>query len=353
MLRVRNRCCVLLLFSTCLIAATGIIPPRALSQRRHRKSETPTQPVGAPHTPQIKPDFMTLRYKPQAGTLLYNIHTRIDQNVRTDRDAMHGVLRSDAQLAFRNVAIDYKMGLWSFDESFTNFEVTGQELSGDSLLLQENFAVNRVTELTYDMSGNELSRVVKDTLRLLNAEAQTNAYFFEPPRMLIPLPARPVTYGDTWTEHREDTIPVRDTVNIGTTTGAYIYDVSRSYRFTRLSDTLEKGDSSNRYLAIIVATDTGTFQGYQTNSLTKVTTKSSGPISGADTTILDLFSGSVVKRTLDMSIPARVEVSSAPSSLPDSSSTIPPPLQPFTDILTIHSIVTLDESNERGIRNGE
>lgn len=351
--------------------AAGIIAPLivldqcAFAQHRHRKSETPYRPVDrsrstdTPHTPQIKPDFLTLRYKPQAGTLLYDIHTRIDQNVRTDRDAMHGVLRSDAQLAFRNVAIDYKKGLWSFDESFTNFEVTGQELSGDSLLLQENLAVNRVTELTYDMSGNELSRVVKDTLRLLNAEAQTNAYFFEPPRMLIPLPERSVTYGDSWTEHRRDTIPVRDTVNIGTTTGAYIYDVSRTYRFSRLSDTVEKGDSSNRYLAIIVATDTGTFQGHQTNSVTKVSTKSSGPISGADTIILDLFSGSVVKRTLDMTIPARVEVSSAPlivgdsATRPDSTSTTSPPLQPFTDVLRIHSIVTLDESNERGIRNGE
>jgi len=314
--------------------------------RHHKKGES--RPPAAPHTPQIKPDILTLRYKPQAGTLLYDIHTRIDQTVHTERDVLNGELRSDAQLAFRNVAIDYKKGLWSFDESFTSFQVSGHELSADvhsadSLLLQENFAVNRVTEVTYDMKGDELSRIVKDTLRLLNAEAQTNAYFFEPPRMLIPLPEHPVTYGNTWTEHRADTIPVHDTVNIGTTTGSYVYDVSRIYRLVRLTDTLD------RYLAIIVATDTGTFQGYQTNSLTKVTTRSSGPVSGTDTTILDLFVGSVVKRTLDMTIPARVQVSVGEGAAPATHT----PLQPFTDVLTIHSIVTLNESNEQGIRNGE
>src|SRR5665213_442965 len=185
------------LFAVASIALLIAGDQQAMAQHRRHTVEPKTPPV--PRAPKIKPDFLTLRYKPQAGTLLYDIHTRIDQNVRTDRDALHGVLHSDAQLAFRNVAIDYKKGLWSFDESFTSFEITGQELSGDSLSLEEHFAVNRITQLTYDMNGNELSRVVQDTLRLLNAEAQTDAYFFEPPRMLIPLPERAVTYGDTWT----------------------------------------------------------------------------------------------------------------------------------------------------------
>ena len=338
-MRVRNSRFFLLALFASLMGLSGIIVPRAVAQRHRRKVATP-----APHTPQIKPDMMTLRYKPQAGTLLYDIHTEISQNVHTDRDVLNGVLRSKAQLAFHNVAIDYKKGLWSFDESFTDFQISGHELSGDSLQLHESLAVNRVTELTYDMKGNELSRIVQDTLRLLNAEAQTNAYFFEPPRMLIPLPEHAVTYGDTWMNHSQDTIPVDDTVNIGTTTGAYIYDVTRQYRLVRLLDTID------RYLAVIVGSDTGTFRGYQTNSVTKVMTRSAGPISGTDTTILDLFAGCVVKRTLDMNIPAEVKVSEMSDQPNDGNAQSAS--KPFTDVLTVHSIVTLNESNAKELPNG-
>jgi len=288
----------------------------AAAQRRHTPPE--------PHVVKIKPDILTLRYKPQAGTLLYDVHTQIDQHIRTDRDELRGFLSSSAQLAFHNISIDYKKGLWSFEQYFTKFEVAGHELSGDSLLLHENMAVNRITQLTYDMRGQELAKTIKDTLKLLNAEAQTNAYFFEPPRMLIPLPEKSVTYGTSWSEHGLDTIYVRDTVNIGVTTGRYVYDVTHMYSFAKLLDT------ENQYFAMIVATDTGSFQGYQSNSVTNVSTKTSGPISGRDTTLLDLFSGRVVKRMLDMRIPARVEVSSA---------------TPFMDLLEVHSSVVLNESN--------
>jgi hypothetical protein len=91
------------------------------------------------------------------------------------------------------------------------------------------------------------------------------------------------------------------------------------------------GDSvGHRYLALIVARDSGTFAGAQTNSVTNVVTKSRGPLTGEDTTFLDLFSGRVVMRTLHMSIPATVEVSSA---------------LPFTDFLDVRSVVVLNESN--------
>ncbi len=287
----------------------------------HHKSAKPVKP---PHTPQIKADMLTLRYKPQAGTLLYNIHTQIDQFVHSDANDFRGVLRSEAQLAFHNLSIDYKNGVWAFEEYFTKFDIAGHDLLGDSISLNESWAVNRITDLTYDMQGEEMGKIVRDTLKLLNAEAQTNAYFFEPPRMLIPLPEHPITYGDVWAEHRVDTVPVLDTINTGKTSGEYIYDVSRTYHFARLLDT------NGRYFAIIAATDSGTFSGVQSNSDTKVTTHVSGPISGADTTVLDLFSGCVIKRTLNMTIPANVAVSSAPS---------------FIDTLAVHSIVTLDESN--------
>ncbi len=292
----------------------------ASAQQRHKPG----------HTPQIKPDMLTLRYKPQAGTLLYNIHTSINQNVHSGSSDFKGVLGSAAQIAFHNLAIDYKKGIWSFEEYFTKFDVAGHDIWGDSISLNESWAVNRISDLTYDMQGDELSNIIRDTLKLLNAEAQTNAYFFEPPRMLIPLPEHTVTYGDTWNEHRTDTVPVRDTINTGTTTGEYIYDVYRTYRLARLLDT------NNRYYAIIVATDSGLFQGFQTNSETKVTTQVSGPIGGTDTTVLDLFSGCVIKRTLDMSIPTTVTIASTP---------------PFTDKLTVHSVVNLDESNATILKN--
>ena len=307
-------------FSFCLIvlACAASIPVRIVAQRREKVL----------HKPQIKPDMLTLRYKPQAGTLLYTIHTRIGQSVHAGAEHETAMLESNAELAFQNVAIDYKKGLWSFDEYFTNFEIAGKNFSGDSLSLHENFAINRVTRLTFDMRGNELERVVQDSLKLLNAEAQTNAYFFEPPRMLIPLPEHGVTYGNTWEEHSRDTIPVYDTVNVGVTSGSYIYDVSRTYRLVSLIDTMQS------YLVIIVGRDTGTFQGFQTNTVTKVTTNSYGPISGVDTTILDLASGSVVKRALDMTIPARVQVSSA---------------EPFLDELNVRSVVRLSEANAKFI----
>ncbi len=350
-----KRCFSLVAVVFILHTSYFILPAQAQSHLRRSKTRTAlpwghaTDTTGIDDSLSIKPDILTLRYKPQVGTLLYDVHTEIAQNVRTDRDELNGVLRSAAQLAFHNVAIDYKKGLWSFDESFTRFFLAGHELSGDSLFLSENDAINRVTRLTYDMTGTELARDVQDTLKLLNAEAQTDAYFFQPPRMLIPLPKYPVTYGDTWKEHHADTISVYDTVNIGKTSGAYIYNVFHTYRLTRLSDTL------HRFLAIIVTTDSGTFRGYQTNSMTKVKSTVSGPITGSDTTILDLFTGTVVQRTLSMKIPARVVVSSAePEQAPRMTDHAPqqPAARPFTDMLTVHSIITLNESNAKLLQKG-
>jgi len=325
----QNVCRTVIFVTVAFVAVNGIGVKPCAAQRRHKPAPVKEEPP-APHTPEIKPDILTLRYKPQAGTLVYDVHTRIDQSVRTDRDELSGDLASEAELAFHNLSIDYKKGLWTFEESFTKFDVGGHTLAGDSLWLEENLAVNRITRLTYNMKGDELHKEIVDSLKLLNAEAQTNAYFFEPPRMLIPLPVQPVTYGNTWSEHSVDTVFVHDTVNIGTTTGEYIYDVSRTYSLARLIDTT--------YLAVIVATDTGSFQGTQTNSVTNVTTSTSGPISGTDTTFLDLFSGRVVKRTLAMKIPAKVTVSTA---------------TPFTDLLNVRSVVTLSESNAAKLRNGE
>jgi hypothetical protein len=299
--------------------------PSLFAQHKH--------PPKTPRVQVIKPDELTLRYKPQAGTLLYDVHTDIGQHINTNHGILAGSLSSYAQLAFHTIpgSIDYKRGFWSFEQFFTNFQIKGVEFSGEPLILRENLAVNRITKLTYDLTGDELSKKVKDTLKLLNAEAQTNAYFFEPPRMLIPLPEHVVTYGDTWKDHSVDSVQVRDTVNIGITTGGYIYDVTRTYRLASLFDTL------GQYFAVIVVNDTGTFRGSQTNSITHVSQSASGPISGTDTTLLDLFSGRVVRRTLNMTIPATVKVFGSGDHKA--------PVVPFLDLIDVRSVVVLNQSN--------
>lgn len=299
------------------------------AQRRHKRSVEPTDSTQTPVPIEIKPDRLVLRYKPQAGTLLYNVRTDIAQHVRTDRDEFSGSLASTAQLAFHNVSVDYKKGLWSFDRFFTRFDIAGRELSGDTLRLTENQAVNRITRLTYEMRGKEVQKEIIDTMHLFNAEAQTNYYFFQPPRLMVPLPDRSVTYGDSWVDHSLDTVRVHDTVNIGTTDGIYIYDMSRTYQLVSLVDTF------GGHLAMIVAIDSGGFEGQQSNTVTNVSLRAHGPLAGSDTTYLDLASGRVFLRTTRMSIPAIVQVTGS---------------APFTDIMEVRSTVQLDQSNARDIR---
>ncbi len=47
--------------------------------------------------------------------------------------------------------IDYKKGIWAFEEYFTKFDIAGHDLLGIPSLLNESWAVNRMTDLTYDM----------------------------------------------------------------------------------------------------------------------------------------------------------------------------------------------------------
>jgi hypothetical protein len=327
-----------LVFALCGLAIFAMAQD-AFAQRRHRTKKPKVVQTDSTQTPastetvepiEIKPDRIVLRYKPQAGTLLYNVRTEVDQHVRTDRDELSGSLISSAQLAFHNVSVDYKKGLWSFDRFFTKFEIKGKGLTGDSLWLNETQAVNRITRLTYEMRGKEVQRQIFDTLRLFNAEAQTNFYFFQPPRMMIPLPEKSITYGDTWVDHSRDTVHVHDTVNIGTTDGTFIYDLYRTYQLVSLIDTF------GGHLAVIVANDSGNFEGRQTNNVTNVSLRAHGPIGGSDTTYLDLASGRVFMRSIRMSIPVIVQMSTT---------------TPFTDIMEVRSVVELDQSNARDIRH--
>ncbi|HWF43255.1 MAG TPA: hypothetical protein VG537_01310 [Candidatus Kapabacteria bacterium] len=344
-----------------LILPTLFISRPVSAQHRRKTSSLSVQKKSKQQGPQVKPDILVLRYKPQAGTLLYNIQTEVDQHVRTDRDELSGNLISTAQLAFHTVSIDYKKGLWSFDQYFTKFLLSGRQLNGDSLSLRENEAVDKITRLTYEMKGTQLNKVVIDSIKLLNTEAQANSYFLEPPRLLIPLPERSVTYGDSWKDHSMDTIPVRDTVNMGITLGQFTYSVYRTYKLARLVDTL------GSYLAVIVATDSGSFTGWQDNSVTQVNIGIDGPITGADTTYLDLFSGRVMLRTLKMSIPARVKVermkppvnndtvhtgsTSSQSSTPPEAAPLPPSI--FIDHEEIRSVTSLDVTNAKTLAPGE
>ena len=127
-----------------------------------------------------------------------------------------------------------------------------------------------------------------------------------------------ITYGDSWVDHNRDTIYVHDTVNIGTTDGTYIYDVYRTYQLVKSVDTF------GGHLAVIVANDSGNFEGQQSNTITNVALRAHGPIGGSDTTFLDLVSGRVFLRTIRMSIPAIVLVTSS---------------VPLTDIIEVRSTV--------------
>jgi hypothetical protein len=271
-----------------------------------------------------KPDLLTLRYKPQAGTLLYNIHTEITQHVRDEQNNLHGSVRANAQLAIHNVSVDYAKGLWSFDRYFTSFEITGEDLLGNKLKISEPAAVNKITRFTYLMTGSEVKREELDSIRLLNADAQTFAYFIRPPALLFPLPEHLVTYNDTWQEHTSDTIIVRDTVNVGVTQGHYVYNIDRTYRLDRLADSV----GSN--IAIIVATNTGSFVGTQSNTVTGLTVALNGPLTGVDTIYLSLFSGRVIKRLTSLEVPVKVTTEGRP---------------PIQDILDMRRTMVLDESN--------
>ncbi len=284
-------------------------------------------------TKEPKPDLLTLRYKPQLGTSLYNVHTDVTQRVHVGPKEIVGRLSSNAQLALHNIYTDRRSDAehaehWTFERYFTSFHIFGNPLIGDSINFHELGAVKKITRLSYNTTGQELEYKVIDTLRLLNTEAQANLYYFQPPRIFVPLPERQVTYGDTWSDTRSDTIIVHDTVNIGVTDGKLIYAVRNDYTIARLKDSL--GSS----VAMIVGTQTGEFTGQISNSITQIVWRYKGPISGHDTTYLNLFTGLTEKRTSSSYTPVMAEQAGSPAIL---------------DELTSHTELEIDESNARHV----
>src|SRR5207247_1931998 len=106
------------------------------------------------------------------------------------------------------------------------------------------------------------------------------------PRMLIPFPEAgegqvvPIKFGHTWEDHRVDTANIVDNENHKEST--YLYDIKRSYKFESIADTI--GGTA----AVVVSNLEGNFNGFTYDENSDDTTYQSGPISGADTTYLNL-----------------------------------------------------------------
>jgi hypothetical protein len=275
---------------------------------------------------QPKADLFTLRYKPQAGTLYYDVETVINHNLE---ERFVFPIKSIAQLALETKDVDYTTQYWTYDYYYRELKTVLSKLqlpnaSKDSVL-NEVRAIGKKTRVTYSMVGSQVNFRPIDTARL-SGEAQFFSYFFRPPRLLAPLPTEKVTYGATWKEHRLDTVKFVDTVGIEQfVNGITIYDLSYEYKFEGLADTVDGS------VAIISTKQTGTFTGAQYNpSGDRI--DYSAPITGSDTTYLDLRTGRVVSRETLYSIPVKVTAEGRP---------------PTSDLLDVRSTVRLNTSNIR------
>jgi hypothetical protein len=255
-----------------------------------------------------KQELYTLRYKPQVGTTLYDAETVVTHHLE---NGVQFPIVSRAQLAFKNLSVDLNGDTWSFERYFTHLTTIDRDTT-----IKEIGAVNKVTRLKYSMIGGMLEREDVDTV-VLSEDAQFLSYFFRAPRMLLPLPEQIVTYGATWEDAGIDTIHVPG--------GTFIYNSHYKYTFAGVKDTL------GSIAAIITADQTGTFAGEQQKP-GEERLIFHGPITGADTTYLNLFSGKVVLRISTAGIPVKVESQEGLSS---------------SDILAVRSVYTVNNSNVR------
>jgi len=237
-------------------------------------------------------EAFTLLYKPQLGTLLYDIKTSVRHNIG-DGKIQFSVL-SDAQLAINNTVVNVEDEEWTFERYYSklNTLLSAEQLQMDhDSIIRENGAINRILRARYSWIGEELGYRRIDSLRLSD-EAQF-MYYYQGQHLIIPLSKEQVVPGDTWTNKRLDTVAVRD--------GIYVYDVSTTYTFDRLVDTL--GGTS----ALIIGKHTGAFTGMQKAG--EETLQLSGPISGTDTTYLNLYTGTIILERLMANIPVTGESS--------------------------------------------
>jgi hypothetical protein len=267
-------------------------------------------------TVEPKKELYTLRYKPQLGTTLYDAETVVTHKLENGEEFP---VTSKAQLVWKNIAVDLKKNIWTFDRYFSKLSTIDRDTT-----IKEIGSINKITRVTYSMTGQLLRRQVIDTA-LLSEEAEFLGFFFRAPRMMLPLPEALITYGAKWSDDREDTVIIPG--------GVFRYTVHYAYEFARVLDTL------GGIAAIITSEQTGTFNGTQQNP-GEQKLMFNGPITGADTTYLNLLTGRIVLRDSYSKIPVRVE---SEQGLPSS------------DILSVHSSYVLNRSNihATGVRREE
>ncbi|HET6511829.1 MAG TPA: hypothetical protein VFH43_06530 [Candidatus Kapabacteria bacterium] len=272
-------------------------------------------------------DLFTLRYKPQVGTLYYDVQTTIAHNLE-ERHVFP--IRSVAQLALDTKGVDQKNLNWTYDYFYRELKtiLSKHQLptgSGKDSILNEVRAIGKKTRVTYSMLGRQVRSEMIDTARL-SGEAQFFSYFFQPPRLLAPLPEKKASYGTTWEDMRVDTVRFVDTLGIEQfTNGMSIYRLKYTYKFERLQDSVDGS------VAVISSIQTGSFNGVQYNP-SGDRLDYSAPISGTDTTYLDLLTGRVIYRDTHYDIPVLV---TAPGRTPTS------------DKLDVRTIVMLNIDNIR------
>jgi hypothetical protein len=296
-----------------LFCITLLLGAEAHSQPKKSKAKI-AEPVG---------DMFTLRYKPQVGTLYYDVQTTISHNLE-DRHVFP--IKSLAQLALETKDIDYKNLNWTYDYYYRELKTILSRLqlphSDKDSLLNEVRAIGKKTRVTFSMLGKQVSFIPMDTAKL-SGEAQFFSYFFQPPRLLTPLPEKKVSYGATWADARRDTVRFVDTLSIEQfANGFSIYDLQYTYKFERLLDSVAGS------VAVISSTQKGYFNGVQYNPSGDAI-RYSAPITGSDTTQLDLLTGRVLYRDTHYEIPVVVTAEGR---------------EPTSDVLDVRSIVTLNAS---------
>jgi hypothetical protein len=281
--------------------------------------------------PEPQGDLFTLRYKPQVGTLYYDVNTTIAHNLE-DRHVFP--IRSLAQLALETKDVDHKNLNWTYDYYYRELKTILSKLQlphgGDKdSTFNEVRAIGKRTRVTYSMLGRQVKLEPIDTARL-SGEAQFFSYFFQPPRLLAPLPEKKVSYGATWQEDRVDTVRFVDTLGIEQfSNGMSVYQLKYVYKFERLQDSVDGN------VAVISSIQTGSFTGVQYNA-SGDKLDYSAPIMGSDTTFLDLLTGRVIYRDTHYAIPVAVTSAGRPST---------------SDVLDVRSTVMLNIDNIRTTAN--
>lgn len=264
------------------VLGCGVITTQAV-QAQPGKPKKPVKTASGKAEPR---EIFTLIYKPQLGTLLYDIKTTVQHNIGQGKSVFQ--VGSDAQLAINNTDVDIDQEVWTYERYYAKLNTVlsdAQLQIGHDSTIREHGAINRVYRAKYSWRGKELSARTLDTLRLSD-EAQF-MYYFQGPHLFIPLPEEQVAVGAKWEGHRTDSVVLQD--------GLYSYDINTLYTFDSLVDTL------GGVAARIISKNEGTFKGYQRAG--EDTLYLSAPITGTDTLYLSMYTGTIIFSEVNESIP--------------------------------------------------